>query len=48
VIFGLQAREVAVLAFADASIPENIHMIADGDDVLSQKYASSALYRVCN
>jgi hypothetical protein len=28
------------LAFTDASIPDNIHMLVDGDAVLSQNYAS--------
>jgi hypothetical protein len=38
--FGQQVREAAGLVFADASIPGNTHMVDDGDDVLSQNYAS--------
>jgi hypothetical protein len=38
--FGQQVREAAGLVFDDASIPRNIHMVADGDDVLIQNYAS--------
>jgi hypothetical protein len=38
--FGQQVRESAGLVFADASIPGNIHMVADGDGVISHKYIS--------
>jgi hypothetical protein len=38
--FGQQVLDGAGLKFADASIPGNINMVADGDDVLSQDYAS--------
>jgi hypothetical protein len=38
--FGQQVLDSAGLAFDDASIPGNIHMVADGDDVLSQDYTS--------
>jgi hypothetical protein len=39
-IFCQQVLNAAGLTFADASIPGNMHMVADGDDVLSQDYAS--------
>jgi hypothetical protein len=38
--FVQQVRESSGLAFADDIIPGNIHMVADGDDVLSQNYTS--------
>jgi hypothetical protein len=35
---GQKPREAAGLAFADASIPVNIDIVADGYDVLSKNY----------
>jgi hypothetical protein len=42
--FGQQVWESAGLAFADAILTVNIHMVADGDDVLSQNYTSQMGY----